>query len=283
MPDVITGDTQLVATKQAIIAAVVQKELKEKAFLASQVRDVSQYCVPGAKSVSFPKLTSFTVIDRASGVAGDASVLTSSVDTMLLDINAYVAWIIDSSDAVQSSIDAELEFASRAAAAHARYVDSKIVAELEAVGVATTTAGAITRDIFLEMQQALLTRNGGNLDNTLFVCGPDSRTALLKITEFTQAQVYGSAVIPNGVIGSIYGTPVLVHNAIGATTFYMYDKDGIALGFQKAPAMSEQMANQYGTNAMRKAMDQLFGVKGQQLGVNGVGGTESALVVKDNN
>lgn len=283
MPDLITGDTQLGATKQDLIAAVVQKELQQKAFLAAQVRDVSQYAVPGAKSISFPKLSSFTVINRASGAAGDAAVLTTTTDKLDLDFNAYVAWIIDSSDKVQSSIDADLEFAARAAAAHARYVDTQIIAELETVGVATTTAGAISRDIFLEMQQSLLQRNGGVLDNTLFVCGPDSRTALLKITEFTQAQVYGNAVIPGGVIGSIYGTPVLVHNGLAANQYFLYDKDGIALGFQKAPSMSEQMANQYGTSAMRKAMDQLFGVKGQQLGVNGVLATESALVVKDNN
>lgn len=283
MADLITGDTQLGATKAAVIAAMVQKELAFAAKLSPLVRDVSQYAVPGAKSVSFPKLSSFTIIDRASGVAGDASVLTSSVDTMLLDINAYCAWIIDSSDLIQSSIDAELEFAGRAAAAHGRYVDTKILAEMETVGVATTTAGVITRDIFLEMQQALLGRNA-NPDQMAFVCGVDSRSALLKITEFTQAQVYGSAVIPGGVIGSIYGTPVVVSNAIStANTYYMLDRDGIALGFQKNPSMSEQMANEFGTNAMRKAMDQLFGVKGQQLGVNGVLATESALVVKDNN
>ena len=58
----------------------------------------------------------------------------------------------------------------------------------------------------------------------------------------------------------------------------MYEKGSVAIGFQRSPQMSEQPANEYGTDARRVAMDQLFGVKGMQL----VGGL-SELVVKDNN
>lgn len=273
MADLIHGNTQLGATKQDLIAALVQKELAAKANLLPTVLDVSSFAVKGAKSISFPKMGSFTPINRASGAAGDAAVLTATVDQLDLDFNAYIAWIVDSSDEVQSTVAWQMELAKRAASGHGRYVDTQIIAALEAEGTATTTAGAISRDIFLEMRQTLLTANA-ELDELSFVCGPGSETALLKIDEFTRAEVYGSAVIPAGVLGKLYGIPVLVNNQIGANTFYMYAKSGLAVGFQKAPQMSVQGANEYGSNAERHAMDQLFGVKGMQ---------GAALIVKDNN
>jgi hypothetical protein len=204
------------------------------------------------------------------------------VDTLDLEWNAYVAWIIDSMDVIQSAIPAQIEFARRAAAALGRYVDTKILAELETVGVATTTAGAISRDIILEMRASLLKHHANLPDLALFI-SPDDESTLLKVTQFTEAQIYGSSNVPTGVIGSVYGVKVVVHAGLVANQFYMAEKQGLCYGFQKAPSMSEQMANEYGTGAKRVAMDQLFGVNGLELGADGVGATVSALVAKDNN
>lgn len=283
MADLITGNTQLGPTKQDIITAIVQKELKFSAKLLPYVTDFSQFAVKGARSVKIPRLSSFTVVDRASGAAGDASVLTSAVDTLNLDLNAYVAWIIDSSDAVQTMIESEIEFARRAAAAHGRYVDEQIITKAEAVGVATTTAAAtITRDVVLEMRQTMV-KNDGDLSQSAFWVSPEQETALLKIDEFTRAEVYGQPVIPGGVIGRVYGVPVVIHNGLAAAQYFLAEKGGLGIAFQSAPAMSSQGANEYGSSAQRVAMDQLFGLTGLQLGEKGVAGTESALVIKDNN
>lgn len=282
MADLITGNTQLSSVKQDLIAAVVQKELAFQAKLTPYFTDVSMFAAPGAKQISFPRLSSFTVIDRASGVQGDASVLTSSVDTMLLDINAYVAWIIDSSDAIQSAIPAQLEFAKRAAAAHGRYVDTQIITELEAVGVPTTTAGNLTAAVVLEMQETLLENDADPAALALFIA-PAQRTVLLQIAEFRNAEIYGQAVIPSGVVGSLYGMPVVVHNGLTAQQYFMAEKSGLAYGFQMGPSYSEQMANEFGSQAKRAVLDQLFGVEGMQKGLKGVLAGQSPLVIKDNN
>jgi hypothetical protein len=272
MADSIHGNTELGATKQDLIASLVQKELAAKANLLPTVMDVSRYAVKGAKSISFPKFDSFTPINRTSGAAGDAAVLTSTVDKLDLDQNAYVAWIVDSFDEIQSTVEVQAELAMRAASGHGRYVDAQIVAELESEGAAAT-AGAISRDIFLEMRETLLLANA-ELDELEFVCGPDSESILLKVDEFSRAEVYGSSVIPAGVLGRLYGVPVRINNQVAANSFYMYAKSGIAIGFQKAPQMSIQGANEYGSGAERHALDQLFGVKAMQ---------GSALIVKDGN
>lgn len=279
MADIITGNTQLAPTKQDIIAAVVQKELKFAAKLLPYVTDVSIFAGKGAKTVSFPKLTSFTVVNRASGVAGDASALTASVDQLALDKNAYVAWLIDSTDEVQSTIQAQVEFARRAAAAHGRYVDEQIIAVLDAAAGLDVGAAPITRDYVLDMREFLL-KNDADMNQVVLAIGPDQEKAMLKISEFTQAQIYGGAVIPSGVIGSVYGIPVLVHNGISTGKAFMWEKSGVALAFQMAPNMTSQGANEYGSASVRYAMDQKFGVAALQLGEKGLLGTQSPLIAE---
>jgi hypothetical protein len=272
MPDLITGNTQLVATKQDLIAAVVQKELAAAANLLPYVTDVSRFAVKGAKSISFPRFGSFTPINRASGIAGDAVTLVASTDKLDLDINAYIAWIIDSTDLVQSTVEVQMEFAMRAASGHGRYVDAQLLGELEAEGTAVT-AGAISKDIILEMRENLLKAHA-DMNQLVLTVGPESETALLKIDEFTKAEVYGQAVIPSGIIGRVYGVPVLINTQITDDKFYMWEKSGIAVGFQKSPSYSEQGANEFGSGAVRAALDQLFGVKAMQ---------DKALIFKHGN
>ena len=277
MSDLITGNTQLAPTKAQIIAAVVQKELQFQAKLLPYCTDVSVFAKKGAKSIDVPKLDAFSIINRASGVAGDSSVLTSAVDNIALSFNAYCAWIVDSADEIQSSIAVQMEFAKRAASAHGRYLDSQILAVLTSdLGLDVGTA-PITRDLILDMREYLISGNA-DMNQVVLVVGPDSEKAMLKITEFTQAQVYGGAVIPSGVIGTVYGTPVLVHNGVATGKVHMWEKSGMAVGFQLAPNMSSQPANEFGTTAQRVAMDQLFGVDSLQNAVGGSAAGKSRLI-----
>lgn len=277
MADLITGNTQLAPTKADIISAVVQKELAFASKLLPYVTDVSMFAVKGAKSINFPKLTSFTISNRASGVQGDSSVLTSALDSIALSFNAYCAWIIDSMDEIQTSIAAQMEFAKRAAAAHGRYLDTQILAVLTSDAGLDVGAAPLTRDLVLDLRGYLL-GNDADMSQIVLAIGPDQEKEMLKIAEFTNAQIYGGAVIPSGVIGKVYGIPVLVHNGVAVGHAHMWEKSGIAVGFQKNPNMSAQPANEFGTTAQRVAMDQLFGVDSLQNAVHGAAAGKSALI-----
>jgi hypothetical protein len=279
----IIGDTELLAAKQDLIAARVQREIQDRAKLAGLFTDVSMFAVKGAKSISFPKLTSFTAPDRATGVAGVPQALTASVDTMNLEHRPYVSWLVDMNDDVQSTLNFQLEAAARAASAHGRRFDSEIVTEMEAVGIATTTIGAFSYAISLEMRDAYLS-NEGDMDQAAWIMSGDSETALLNIDEYKRQDVYG----PNGAIranqmGTLFGAPVIRHNSLGASTFYLAGKEGLVYGFQRSPQLDSEKDIDYGTSAMKWAMDALFGVKGQLLGEGSAAPTQSALIIKDNN
>lgn len=249
-------------TKAELIVSFVQRELKSKVTLLPTVTDVSRFAVKGAKSISFPKLTSYSIVDRTFGVAGDATALTDSIDKLDLEWNAYCAAIIDSSDEVQSSIEFKMESLTRMAAAHGRYVDSKISAVLAGSYADAINAAAanVTEGNIIDLRTALI-KNEVDVNSMFLAISPDQEAAILKIANFVRADSYGVSNIPNGVVGRLFGFNVVINTQLVAYSCYAYSPEAIVLGFQKAPAMSEQPANEYGANGVRIAMDQLFGIK----------------------
>lgn len=282
MADAITAATELNPTKQEVIAARVQRELIEGSVVAPRVTDWSFLAEPGASQIELPKGGSFTVLNRPEGSPGDAEAVAFTTDVMPLDQNAYVAYIVDYKSRVQSRIDIQLELAGRAARAHAKYLDDQLVARMEAAGRATATAGTISYAICLEMQETFLNAEG-NLDSSTLLVGVDTRSALLNIDEFKRADIRGVSPIPSGIVGEILGMPVVVSTKVAANSYYLFDREAVGFGLQAGPSFSEQNQNEYGSQARRAVLDQLFGTWAGFLGQQGAGATESALIIKDGN
>lgn len=267
------GNTDLTATKNDLIVSLVQRELISKAVVMPSIFDASAFASKGSKSIAVPRAGSFSVEDRATTAQATLANVTYATDTITLDQMSTVSWVVDPQDEVESSVDVEADLAARAARAHAKNFDTLVIAGLEADSTATTTAGAITKDIVLEMRELLLTAEADPSQLTLLV-GPDSESTLLGISEFVEADKYGSAVIPNGVLGRLYGVEVRMSTQIGATTFYMYDKDGYGFAFQRSLNMGERPAPEYGSTATLKTLDMKWGHDQLQNG---------SLLRKDNN
>lgn len=281
MADAITGNTELGATKQDLIASLVQRELAFKAKLLPYFTDVSNFAIPGAQSISFPKLTSFTVVDRSEGAAGDATALTATVDKLDLNINAYVAYIIDSMTKKQANIQSEMEFAKRAAGAHGRYVDSQIIAALAAGAASFVNTGAdvdVTYDDLTDMQGAYLTADG-LMEDGVWIVSVSQNTAIVNLNEFKDSSAFGEMVIRDGYVKQILGMPVVIHNGLAPKELYLCSKESLAVGFQSGPSMDEQPANEFGVAATRVAVDQLFGIKALHTGEKGAAAGKSPLIL----
>jgi len=272
------ANTQMAPTKMDLIVEMAQRELKAQAQLAGFFSDKSSFAVKGVKSVSFPKLSSFSVLDRSSGSAGTEQVVTASVDTLDLNKNKQVLWVIDPSDEIQSTLNWELETVRLAASAHGRQFDRDLVDAAMLARTEVSATGDITRDLVLEMIE-YLSKNFARKDQVALFISPTQRTAMLKISEFTQAQIYGNAVIPTGTIGSVYGVPVVEAPILTDDEFFMAERDGLAFALQKAPAYDEQKAVQYGAGAMIRTLDQLYGVKALQIAQGTAAAGKSALII----
>ena len=288
----VTGDTQLGPTKQELISEIAQRALISSSTLLASARDVSVFASKGNSQISFPKNTTlFSAENRASAAAATIQDVDFSKDTMDLDQRMIIAWLVDSDDEIESRLDVQRELIDRAAREHARDVDAKLVAEMEASAITTTTAGSPSHDVVPEMRRVLL-RNKANPNNLWFAVSPEDEEALLKIDPFVGADKYGSAVIPSGVLGTLYGVKVLMTPELSSGQYFMYESEGIAVGFQRRPQFDEDNRPEYGPGAKIQVLGQKYGVQALQLGVPGgfkadgttaLGAAESALIVKDNN
>lgn len=275
MPDVILNPAN--ASKMDYISSLVLKELQFKAQLLPKITDVSQFAVKGVKTISFPKLSSFTAVNRAFGTAGNATAISETVDTLTIDKTPYVAYLVDQSSAMQSSIDWDVECAKRGSSALARFVDQEIISTLFGAGVSVTAAGDITYDSVLEMIEELR-KAEAEMNMVTLLVSPAQHTALMKLDEYKRADVFGAANLQANVLGYIHGIPVQVHSGLADAQFAMFDKSAVAIGFQAQINMSEQGANEIGAMSKRVAMDAQFGLTALQLGEKGVGATESPLI-----
>jgi hypothetical protein len=281
MADVITGNTELGVTKQTLIANIVQKELAFRAKLTPYFTDLSSIALPGHDRISMPKLSSFTVVDRAEGSKGEATALTSAVDTLLLDQNLYVSYIIDSVTALQSNIPAQLEFARRAAAAQARAVDEKLIGEMRSAAFSFINVGADVNVSYTNLTTMVreLEENDAEMADCVWIVSPAQKEALFALAEVKQAQQFGQATLPSGVIGTFLGIPIVLHNGLASKELFLAERSGLAFAFQKNASYGEQPEIEYGVGAMRAAVDMLMGVRAMQLGQKGAAAGKSPLII----
>lgn len=282
MADVYMGNTQLGDTKATLISNLVQRELAFAAILRGSVTDVSNFALPGAKEIKFPKLTSFSVANRTEGVLGETTAVTASSDLLSLSENAYVSWAIDAFTAKQSSIDAQLQSIKLASAAMGRYVDQAIINKMASSAASFINVGTdadVTYANLVDMRKALL-KADAVLSECAIVASPAQEAALMKLTEFKDASVYGAgAPIARGLVGSVLGMPIYVHNGLADKQLFMFEKSSIAIGFQKEAQYGEESFIELGVGAKRCAVDQYFGLTACQTGLKGAASGKSPLII----
>jgi hypothetical protein len=268
----------LTNTKADLIAALVQRELLERASLLPFLTDYSGLAVKGAKQIEIPKLSSFTVQDRAFGAAAsENAALTDSTDVIALNKNKIILFGYDSHDEQQSSINYMTAAISRASAAHGRQINSDIITEWTAAA-GLSVNGAVPADItvnaILDMREFLIS-NFADMTRTVLVIAADQEKAMLKLAEFSRYDYRGNGASPivNGAIGSVYGVPVVINQQLGTRQAFMVNPEGCGFAFQKAPSVAEDTALQYGTGGKQVAVDVLYGVGALQV----VGGNSELI------
>lgn len=267
------GDTDLLATKNDLITSQVQRQLISKAVTMPTISDKSAWAGKGSKSIEFPRGGDFTVQSRATTAEATLDNVTYATDSITFLRPRTVAYLVDDADELQSTVGVQSDLAIRAGKGLAKDFDTLVIAGIEAAAAATTTVGAITKDIVLEMRESLLSAEADMGALTLLV-GPDSERTLLSIAEFVEPDRYGSARIPSGVLGTLYGVNVVMSTQIAATTYYMYEKEGYGFAKQRDVMMGEAAKPRFGTQSREVVFDHIFGHASLQ---------NSALLVKDNN
>lgn len=267
MADVIMGVTETSAAGLDQISNMVQMYLQQESKMMPLVNNFSGLVVKGSKSVSIPRSGGFTVADKTENTAADAQAITYAVDQLLLDKHRQVQFLIEDI-ANEQAVPAIVEDALRKAAKDlARDVDQIIINELELtsaaapdhrVAYANSPTDTIQESDILNARK-LLIQQYINPQECYLGIAPDQEEAMLGLSNFIDASKFGSEVIPNGVIGKVFGLKVVVHNDFESLKSMVWHPSALAFASQFGPRVQSDydLANL----GWRYSIDQLFGVK----------------------
>lgn len=258
------SDPQVGASKGQIIDGIVQRELKFNSLLLPTVDNKSALLTPGHNSIKLLTGDSITVANRTPGTAGTQQLNVLAGEVLNIDQNAYSSTGIDSFDIYQSSVALQEYYAARMGAAHARYVDTAIIAKLVAHAGYSAAGGNLDESKIIEMLEYL--KKNFAVGQSWLVTSPNQESEMLKIANFVRADAYGSSNVPNGVIGKVYGANVLVHAGLADGQAFIYTQEAIAIAFQQEAEMVVQLDSDYGTKGAKLTSDQVFGLLAVQQG-----------------
>lgn len=261
------SNTEVDATRQALIASIVQMTLKQQSVLVPTVTDYSSFAVPGAKSVGAPRRTQFAAADKTEETDLTGQTFTFSADTINLDKHKAIYTLLEKISGVQANVNVEAEILKEMAAELALQIDKDIIVQLKLASAAApdhiiqlgTGGTLLNQDNILESRK-LLSQQVVPLGDRYLVVSPAQEKSMLSIADFVRADSYGSpAGLMNGELGRIYGATVLMHTGLADAEALYYHKSSV--GF------AQQIQPEYQTNYLLKSVAQeyllhhLYGVK----------------------
>lgn len=271
--DVITGVTNTDAVSLADISAQAQIYLQQQSIMLGKVADYSRYAVKGAKSVDVPRVGGFSVNSKEENSEVSAQALTWTGDTITFDQHRVVQFLLEDISSAQAKVDNAAENILRAAMDLGRDIDQKIITELELASSATpdhqltfATADTVIEGEILNLRK-LLIKQFIKPEQCFLGINPTIEASMLEIDNFVRANEYGSASpVQNGVIGSVYGMKVFVHNDVTGMVGFHPTAAGSAFQWMTRVQTEGDLKNL----AERYSLDYLGGFKVLDAGVRTV-------------
>lgn len=269
--------TELSATSMAIVSALVQETLKQKAILLPTISDYSSFAQKGASSVKVPRRTQFAAADKAENTDLTAQEITFAVDEILLSKKKAIYAKVELQPEYQSVVNVQAEVIQEMAAELALQVDKDIITQLLATSAAApdhriqyanTPTDTIQQTDILEARRLLNVQNCPLTDRYM-VIHPTQEKAMLLLSDFVRADSYGS---PNGLreaeLGRIYGFTVLMHNSMTNPNSLFYHKSHVGYATQMQPQFDSD--KELKSVSMQYLMHLLYGVLVLDSGKRGV-------------
>lgn len=273
MADALLGKTEVDAVSQELIlGAMVQQQLLQEAML---LPTVTVYSAPnGVDKLKIPRAGNFTVNDKSENTAVDAQILTYATDDLALDKHKVIQVLVEKMALKQSAVSIYSDIASRAGKGLALQLDTDIIAALVATSASAPDhriafAGASIAGVdILEAIRLLKVQNVMTKECYLGI-NPTEEKAMLQISDFVRADGYGNgSAIQNGVLGSIYGLKVLVHNGFTAGNAVAWHPSHVGVGIQAQVEFDQD--KDLGNLSTRLSWDTIYGTKTLDSGKRGV-------------
>jgi N4-gp56 family major capsid protein len=237
------SNTELLATKQDLVASIVQETLKQRAMLIPTVSDYSSFAVKGAKQVDVPRRTEFAAADKTENIALTAQEMTFSVDSIALDKKKAIKADIELLESIQSAVNVEAQVITEMANELALQVDRDIITELKLASsaapdhiIAFTSPSVMEKDDILNIRELLLIQNIPADDQWYLGIHPTQEKALLGIADFIRNDSYGSPEgLRRGILGKVFNFNVVVHTGFDPAEVVGWHKSAVGYANQMQP------------------------------------------------
>jgi hypothetical protein len=249
MSDALTGLTEVTNASNAKIANLVQSYLVQEAKLLGKITDYSSLATPGSKSVAIPRSGGFTVAQKSENTAVTAQIVTYASDAIVFGEPHCVQFVLEDTASIQAAMDLKSDMLLKAAKDMALYFDTTLIAAMVAGAassnpdhqiVFTDTSTDVMAIADVLAMRKLIEAQYIDPSECYLGIGPEKECELLNISGFQNAANYGNgAPLASGVIGSIFGTKVVLHAGF-ADRAVMWHPSSFGHAFQQNVIVKEQ-------------------------------------------
>ena len=271
MANLITAQPELDQYGVNQVDSMLQSFLIEESVMLSKITDRSSKVKKGDKSHFIPTMAIGDVKSKTQKADMEADEAVDGGDLLIFDKHKYMNYELEDEADEKSIVDSVQGWLERASKKMALQIDKDIIAELQASAAAANTFSQIAATMgkadAIELRR-LMRKQFIRPQELRFGINPDKEAELLSVADFVSADIYGKSNpsgIESGILGTLYGVPVFVHEEI--------DPDFSLFFHQSALAYAAVIQLRYQTDYRLKglsrdhAVDMLYGVKGLDSGV----------------
>jgi len=273
------GVTEVSATSQDYVSALVQMTLKEKSHLIATVTDYSSQAGPGAKSVKVPRRSQFAAADKIENTNLTSQELTFAVDTISLNKHKAIYAKLERIAEAQSVPQVQAQIITEMAEELALQLDKDIFTQLKLVSTAApdhlldfadTAGDKLAIADFGTARSLLRKQNVPMMDGSLYcLISPDQEKNMLNIANFISAEQYGGReALLNGEIGRVFGFKILVSTILAGVDALFYHSSHVGWALQGAPEFKQDYSLQSVSDEF--LLNQIYGVNALDSGKRGV-------------
>lgn len=227
---------------------------RERAIvMVSRIMHVRPMGLKYGDTVSIPRLSSETALDKTAESAVTFSAATESKVTVNINKYKYVAKLIEDIVEVQSKYELFSNYRDKISIALAQVIDQDILALTQTVSQSTGTwaaTGIQESDILTAIR--MLDAVNVPQENRYMVVDAYGRQDLLSIQNFVRYDAGGKSPAPvnNGLIGEAYGLKVLFSNNLMTPTAtsavgMVFHSDAFAIALQKDVSVKTEYSVDY--------------------------------------
>ena len=267
------GKTEIAATVEEMVSAVIQQQLIEQSKLIPTVQSFA--AGPGIDKIKIPRAGNFTVDDKVENTAVTPQVQTYATDDMNLDKYKVIQVLLEDNATLQAKPDIVRDVIERMGRQLALQIDNDLYTQLQLTSaaapdhrIAYANATDLGQADILEAR-ALLHEQNVPFSECRIIVSPRSEKALLAIADFVHADKYGNANgLQNGELGKLYGASVIMTNVADDLKTLVYHPSHCAFARQMNPKFESD--RQLDKLADLYSISQLYGMKVLDSGVRGV-------------